>query len=197
MLRLMKRHKEPFKGKMGKVYHFIFHDDSIWSWIVNIILAFILVKFVIYPVLAFVLGSSLPLVAVISGSMEHDGLDFDDWWAENGEWYESNDISKEEFESYKFINGFDKGDVMVLGRWDDAEPGDTLVYFSGSHSYPIIHRVIYINEEENTYQFKGDNNDGPDPSLVDEEQMLGKALLRIPKIGWIKIWFTEFTGIGG
>tara|TARA_Y100000310_G_scaffold318707_1_gene373092 strand:- start:1346 stop:1936 length:591 start_codon:yes stop_codon:yes gene_type:complete len=193
----MEKHKDHFKGNLKKVYHFIFHDDSIWSWIVNIILAFLIVKFIIYPGLSLILGSSLPLVAVISGSMEHEGLGFDAWWEENGDWYENQGITKEMFDSYRFTNGFNKGDVMVLGAWDDAELGDTLVYQSGSHSYPIIHRVIYINDEENLYELKGDNNDGPDPSAVSEEQVVGKALFRVPYVGWIKIWFTEITGIGG
>ena len=45
-----------------------------------------------------------------------------------------------------FVNGFNKGDVMVLGAYDDIEVGDVLVYASSGHPYPIIHRVTYINE---------------------------------------------------
>ena len=190
-----------WKQILKNVYHFIFHDDSALSWIVNIVLAFVLVKFVIYPGLALLLGSSLPLVAVISGSMEHEGLDFDAWWDVNGAWYEEQGISKEIFLEYRFKNGFNKGDVMVLVGADEVTQGDVLVYSSGTHHYRIIHRVTYINEEEHSYIIKGDNNDGADPFAVSEEQVLGKALYRIPKIGWIKILFTEllqgFLGIFG
>ena len=36
----------------------------------------------------------------------------------------------------------------------------------------------------------------PDPLEVSEDQVLGKALYRVPKIGWIKIWFTQLlTGL--
>lgn len=180
-----------WKTLFKKTYNFIFHDDSALSWIVNIILAFVLVKFVIYPGLALILGSSLPLVAVISGSMEHEGLNFEAWWDANGKWYEEQGITKEMFLEYKFVNGFDKGDVMVLVGAEHVSVGDVLVYSSGVHPYPIIHRVTYINDQEDSYIIKGDNNDGPDPVFVKEEQVLGKALYRIPKIGWIKIWFTE------
>ena len=178
-----------------KIYHFIFHDDSLLSWIVNIILAFLLVKFVVYPGLALLLGSSLPLVAVISGSMEHEGLAFGMWWEQNGAWYEEKGISKEMFVNYHFMNGFDTGDVIVLVGADDVSVGDVLVYSSSTRFYPIIHRVIYINEEEQSYIIKGDNNDDADPFAVQEEQVLGKALYRIPKIGWVKIWFTQLLGL--
>ena len=45
--------------------------------------------------------------------MEHNGVDFATWIEQNN-WYEENDISKEAFMSYKFKNGFNKGDIMVL-----------------------------------------------------------------------------------
>jgi len=188
---------EVFKEKAKKIYHFIFHDDSLLSWVVNIILAYLLVKFVIYPLLALLLGSSLPLVAVISGSMEHNGLDFDQWWEENGAWYEEQGIHRDMFSTYRFVNGFDKGDVIILIGADEVSVGDVLVYSSSTHMYPIIHRVTYINEEEHSYIIKGDNNGVPDQVMVMGEQVIGKALYRIPKIGWIKIWFTEVTGVGG
>lgn len=185
---------QKFKEYVKKTYHFLFKDDSILSWVVNIVLAFILVKFVIYPLLALILGSSLPLVAVISGSMEHNGMDFDTWWDANGAWYEEHNISKDMFSAYSFTNGFDKGDVMILGRPGNVSIGDVLVYQSPTHPYPIIHRVTYINGD-GSYIIKGDNNDGPDPAPVQKDQVLGKALYRIPKIGWVKIWFSELTGL--
>ncbi len=183
-----------FKKYSKKTYHFLFKEDSILSWIVNIVLAFILVKFVIYPLLALILGTQLPLVVVISGSMEHNGLNFDEWWDENKDWYEERGITKEMFFDYKFKNGFDKGDVMILVGVDEVFVGDVLVYNSGTHMYPIIHRIIVLNDDE-TYIIKGDNNNDSDLAAVKDEQVLGKALYRIPKIGWIKIWFTEILGL--
>ena len=185
-----------WRDTLRKIYHFLFVEDSLLSWIVNIILAFIIVKFVIYPGLSLLLGTSLPLVAVISGSMEHEGLTFDAWWAANGAWYEARNITKEQFfQYYPFVNGFNKGDVMVLGRATNAGQGDVLVYTSGAQRYPIIHRVIYINEDDATYTFKGDNNKGPDPAAVVQSQIVGRALYRIPYIGWVKIWFTQLLGL--
>jgi signal peptidase I len=59
------------KNTIKRVWNFIWNDNSVWSWIVNIILAFVIIKFVVYPGLAFLLNTSHPIVAVVSGSMEH------------------------------------------------------------------------------------------------------------------------------
>ena len=183
------------KSYARKTYNFIFHDDSVWSWIVNIVLAFIIVKFIIYPGLSLLLGTSLPLVAVISGSMEHDGLNYNTWWEQNGEWYEEQGLTKEMFQEFTLKNGFNKGDVVILLGVDVPKVGDILVYSSNIHRYPIIHRVTYINDDENIYQLKGDNNQVPDQVDVTQNMVIGKAAMVIPKIGWIKIWFTQLVGL--
>ena len=56
---------------LKKLWNFIWNDNSIWSWIVNIILAFVIIKFIVYPGLGFLLSTTHPIVAVVSGSMEH------------------------------------------------------------------------------------------------------------------------------
>ena len=66
--------KKKFINILKKTWHFIWEDDSVWSWIVNIILAIVLIKFIIYPGLGLVLGTSYPIVAVVSDSMEHSGF---------------------------------------------------------------------------------------------------------------------------
>jgi signal peptidase I len=63
--------KTDIKEILKKIWYFIWEDDSLLSWFVNIVLAFVIIKFVIYPVLGFFLATSFPIVAVVSGSMEH------------------------------------------------------------------------------------------------------------------------------
>lgn len=63
--------KYRLKKNLRKLWGFIWEDNSIWSWVVNIILAFIIIKFLVYPGLGFLLNTSHPIVAVVSGSMEH------------------------------------------------------------------------------------------------------------------------------
>ena len=88
--------KMEFKKLLKKTWYFIWEDDSIWSWIVNIILAFVLIKFIVYPGLGFILSTSHPVVAVVSESMEHN-MEFDEWWEKNKDWYIENGINKEYF----------------------------------------------------------------------------------------------------
>ena len=66
--------KKEVKRLLKKVWYFIWEDNSIWSWIVNIALAFVLIKFIVYPGLGLLLDTSHPVVAVVSSSMEHKSV---------------------------------------------------------------------------------------------------------------------------
>lgn len=169
------------------LWWFIWEDDSIWSWMINLVLAFILVKFIIYPGLGLLLGTSFPVVAVVSGSMEHDS-NFDSFWEQQQNIYAEYGITKEEFKNSKFENGFNKGDLMVLYSAKDVNVGDVIV-FKGDASAPLIHRVVKINS--GMYNTKGDHNLGSrsDEVNINQERIYGKAVLRLPYLGWFKIGF--------
>lgn len=182
-----------FKNELKRIWHFIWEEDSILSWIVNIIIAFIIVKFIIYPGLGLALGTTHPVVAVVSSSMEHEVEGFDFWWYSNKDFYIKKEIKKEDFEKYKFKNGFNKGDLMVLKRARDIKKGDIIV-FRGDAKEPIIHRAVDISN--GTYQTKGDNGktnkqSRPDEIEITEDRLVGKAIFRIPYLGWIKLIFVE------
>jgi len=189
-----------FKKILKKTWHFIWKDDSIWSWIVNIIIAFILVKFVVYPGLGALLDTGYPVVAVVSKSMEHNSK-FDEWWNRAGSWYTNEGISETMFRDYTFKNGFNMGDVMVLRGEDieDIKLGDVIVFRSVTAN-PIIHRVVKVYEDngEIFLQTKGDNNGGVSHDLgedkIGEDRLIGRAFFRIPLVGWIKIIFSDLIG---
>ena len=180
-----------------KLWNFIWHDDSIWSWLVNLALAFVIVKFILYPGIGLVLGTGYPIVAVVSSSMEHD-QQFDDWWEANKYFYESRNITKEEFKNFRFKNGFNKGDIMILRGKEpkDIKTGEGGAYQTSASSYPVIHRVVAIEENGERFITKGDHNNVADPKPVDGEQVekTGIAVFRIPYLGWIKIIFTKLIG---
>ena len=195
-----------WKKDLKKVWHFIWEDDSIWSWLANIALAFILIKYIVYPGLGFLLSTSHPVVAVVSESMEHNG-DFENWWEKSGKWYASNGIGKEDFESFQLKNGFDKGDIIVLRGKNpkSIEIGDIIVFWSAKKD-PIIHRVVKKWQEDSVYYFqtKGDNyrtnpvsirNSVLDETRISQEQVVGNAVFRIPLLGYIKIWFVQLLGL--
>ncbi len=188
------------KEMLKRVWHFIWHEDSLASWIVNLLLAFVLVKWVVYPGLGLLFGTSFPIVAVVSGSMEHDGLDFDAWWEQSGGWYAQREIGKEEFQEFPFVNGFDMGDIMILRGVEpkDIKIGDVVVYETSSHRHPIIHRVVEIQKDgEIAFRTKGDHNGSPDSEMVTAQHLsrTGKAVLRLPYLGWVKIWFVRLAGL--
>ena len=179
---------------LKRFWNFIWNDDSLFSWLVNLVLAFVLVKFIIYPGLGILLGTSYPVVAVVSGSMEHRGYDFEGWWSLNKDKYGSFNISKDDFSHYKFLNGFNKGDLMILVGPKHIQKGDVIV-FSGDVGQPIIHRVVLFDAEHKPVfiQTKGDNNFGSraDEIGILETHLLGKAAYRIPYLGWFKLALVE------
>lgn len=182
----------------GKIWKFIWKDDSVLSWIVAFILAFLLVKFIIYPGIGLIMGTSYPVVAVVSDSMEHKGLEYSEWWERNGAWYEEKGISQEVFEDYIFLNGFNKGDIIILRGIEtkDIKVGDVIVFHS-NRKYPIIHRVVnkLSDGEEYHFQTKGDKvstiQSGLGEDDITEERIVGRSVFKIPKVGWIKIGFSE------
>lgn len=206
------------KKVWSKIWYFIWEDDSILSWIVNVILAFVLIKFLIYPGLGLFLGTSHPVVAVVSGSMEHKLVndvicgqrpssyenDFDSFWDTCGDFYREYDVNKLEFEKFPFKNGFNTGDIIVLfgKNPEDIAIGDVIV-FRSNRPDPIIHRVIKKSVDDDKYYFrtKGDHNPNSHPfeSRIGEELIIGKAFFKIPWLGYIKIWFVkllELLGLG-
>ncbi len=227
-------------------------SPGILPWVLNILLAFLIIKFIVFPALSLVFGSALPVVAVMSGSMEHradgDGVvcgrvvgdaytgSLDAYWNMCGGWYEERGITQDQFAAFPIKRGFNKGDIMViLGPSRGAiEVGDTIV-FQSREAYPIIHRVVGVTEADGArvYQTKGDHNPDQivsyfvvdargaasvchkngvpvrcsegslvtkatpgatavlDETMVKQDAIIGRAIVRIPFLGWIKIWFSD------
>lgn len=211
--------KYNFLKKLKDFWNFLWHDDSLLSNILLIIVLFLFVKFILYPFIGFLFATKYPIVSVVSGSMEHKAsydkfsdsyvicgkyfnepfdADFDTFWKYCGYWYENKNISKEEFYNFPFKNGFDKGDIMFLTGRGDIKIGDVIVFMSESN-VPIIHRVVNITKTSygTFYTTKGDHNPDSIKSFslnevnIPKSRVIGKAWFRIPKIGYVKIWFSE------
>jgi len=126
--------------------------DSWASFAVTLLLAFVIIKFVFFPGLSFLTGSSLPLVIVESCSMYHH----EDGMAKSFESsvYEDYGLELLDSLSWDFQNGFAKGDVIFVVGADDVEVGDVII-FNENVQYPLIHRVVSV--EDGVYSTKGDN----------------------------------------
>lgn len=187
-------------NKLKKFWNWLWHSDSILSWIVALLLAFVTVKFILFPFLSFLLGTSLPLVVVESSSMEHPGSfignvigaedNFELFWQEKGSWYEQKGITKNEAKQWPLKTGFDKGDIIIVYGRSKAETGDIII-FEANQKHPVIHRAI--STENGIIETKGDNNAAQLPSEknIQEDEVIGKAVFRIPKLGWVKLAFVE------
>jgi len=188
-----------FKETWKKMWNFLTESNSVWSWIVDILLVFIIVKFLILPGVGLLLGTSVPLVIVESGSMEHQAT-FDSWFSWAGEWYLDNNLSKDMVYSWEFNNGMNKGDVIIVRGLKDMnyELGDVIVFKVPQQSTPIIHRIISVQTVDGVraYATKGDHNNGQlsYEHEIYNSQVLGKAVFRTPKLGWVKLFFVGLFG---
>ena len=174
------------KSKLKKFWKFL-KEDTWQSWIVSIILIIIFIKLIFFPVLSLFTGSTLPLVVVESCSMYHESS-FGDWWDRNKAWYESKNITEDNFKSFSFKNGLNKGDIIFVTAKKDYKIGDVII-FTAQTKHPLIHRIVTLSQIET----KGDHNTNQleIEKNIKKESILGKATLKIPLLGWIKLIFFE------
>ena len=87
----------------------------------------------------------------------------------------------------------DVGDVAIVSSVsiNKIEKGDIIQFRKGN--YTVMHRVIEVKEEgsERLFITKGDANKDPDVDPVHPNQVIGKVVFVIPKIGWISIFIKE------
>jgi signal peptidase I len=164
-------------------WNWIWNSDSFLSWIVALIVIYIIVKYIFFPGLSLILGTSLPIAGVESSSMDHsiikdeynrlylcsrefykkESINFDKYWDSCGEWYENTGISKKYFKNFPLSNGFRKGDIVFV--WGRFTPiiGDIIIFKPAKESLaprPIVHRIVKINNisADIVFQTKGDHN---------------------------------------
>lgn len=197
----MKKRKKSKPGILwGKFWFLLWKDDSFKGWIFSIIFLFIFIKFIFFPLLSLVTGTSLPLAIVESCSMYHKGnlaSDFDNWWERHNDKYNPFTINKLDFQDFKFRNGFNKGDILfIIGTEPEKLKQGDVIIFNANQRNPVIHRIMEINEVEGSLTFStiGDNNHGQISfeKNIKQEQIVGKAVFKlVPYIGWGKLIFFE------
>jgi hypothetical protein len=121
---------------------------------------------------------------------------FDEWWNNNSPWYEARGITKNKFKSFSLYNGLNKGDIVFAWGKGEFHQGDIII-FNAQTQHPLIHRIIM----EKPIATKGDHNkdqltrannvNSIDETNISKNDIYGKAVLRIPYLGWIKLIFFE------
>lgn len=94
-------------------------------------------------------------------------------------------------------------DAVVVQRKEKEglKVGDIVTFTSSDPRYSgltITHRIVGIEKSKNQkvyYRTKGDNNNTEDSALVSYDNIYGKVILRIPKIGYIQYALTSSYGI--
>ena len=131
-------------------------------------------SFLIYFVLQISLGTEIPIVVVISPSMEPT-------------------IKKGDM---LFVKGTEP--YLIKNGTIEGKEGDIIVFdaqglWPGTPDEPIVHRVIdkYLVGDVWYFLTKGDNNHVPDAAPVSEDRIYGIIIGIIPFIGWVKIILTE------
>ena len=144
--------------------------------------------------LSYALDTDYPVVAVVSGSMEHGNPEstYYPFMQEKG--YSQDDLKK-----FSFADGMRKGDIAVIRNipFEKLKVGDVIVYVVPGKE-PIIHRVVEINSEG--LITKGDNNGAIDQAsggiapVIKAENVKGKAIARAPMLGYVKLTYMKLTG---
>jgi hypothetical protein len=135
-------------------------------------------------------------MGVTSGSMKHDDGAWRSYYTAQGE------------NSYRFPiqGGFERGDLLIVqgvNSISEISVGDVLIIDRGPGVTPLTHRVVEVWEENGEVRLKtkGDANSqsweyfyevnrrvsGDYP--ISPNQILGKVIFVIPKIGYISLWF--------
>ncbi|RIB35067.1 MAG: hypothetical protein BXU00_03460 [Candidatus Nanoclepta minutus] len=129
------------------------------------------------------------LSVVYTNSMEHRDFDCNRYLDFN--------ITCDMFNSFPFKNGINVGDIVIVipSDYRNVKVGDVVVYITPLR-YPVLHRVIYKNESY--VCIRGDNNAGFLPwecPLYNQKAIVGKAVFRIPYLGYIRIFISRILKI--
>lgn len=92
-------------------------------------------------------------------------------------------------------------DAIIIARTspNDLKQGDIISYLSTDAYYAgkiITHRIIGIEKSKDgiLYRTKGDNNTVADGVLVQEKNVYGKVLFKIPMLGYIRQFLSTYFG---
>lgn len=147
---------------LKKFWRYLWYDDSIGSYLLNFLVAFIVIKFIFFPVVGFALNTDYPIVAVVSGSMEQKitqddknglygicgkyftkvdstiSLNFHEYWGYCGNYYDENyGIDKDIFSTFDYKTGLNIGDVLVIygKKPENIDLGDVLVFIPKQRNF--------------------------------------------------------------
>lgn len=85
------------------------------------------------------------------------------------------------------------GDIVVIQESNEYKIGDIITFFPLDQSVTTTHRIVKI-EGDKIYT-KGDANPTEDLNPISQEQIVGKVVKIVPKVGLIIEWFKTSEGL--
>lgn len=91
------------------------------------------------------------------------------------------------------------GDVVITYKEDNNKynEGDVITFVSEQNGgITVTHRVkeVYSVNDSYSYKTKGDNNNAPDNEITSGDNVLGKVVVKVPKVGYIQQFLVSKTG---
>ncbi len=91
------------------------------------------------------------------------------------------------------------GDIVITYKSLDGKynNGDVITFVSDNNGgITVTHRIVEVFNVNNNYSYKtkGDNNNAPDNDVISEDHVLGKVVMKIPKVGYIQQFLVSKTG---
>ena len=92
------------------------------------------------------------------------------------------------FRTYTILTGsmcpnINPGDIVVVVNKNKASLNKNDIITFKANNTVITHRIVDI--KDSTYITKGDNNNVVDPFTINYEDILGKVIFKIPKMGYL------------
>lgn len=87
------------------------------------------------------------------------------------------------------------GDVIFTKETEDIDNNDVITF--KKNRIIITHRIIEVVQENNkvAYRTKGDNNNVEDNALVYKNEILGKYMFKVSKMGYAMEFFRSKMGL--
>jgi len=177
-------------GYFKRFWNFLWFEESLLSYASFIIVSFLLLKLVLFPSALFLLGWK-DVVAVLSTSMVH--------YSEQGfvSWYYANGFNASQVNSWPFQQGLNVGDAVIVvpTSLEELRVGDVIVFTNPITGEEIIHRLI--DKTNSTFTTHGDANQGllSFEVNVPHEYLVGKAVARIPLMGYPRVLMKKILGV--
>lgn len=91
-------------------------------------------------------------------------------------------------------------DGVFIKRNDNFKIGDIITFESTNVNInmPITHRIVSIEEMDNgsfVYRTKGDNNGFIDKDVVSHDNIMGKVMIKFPKLGVVKSFLRNYINM--